>query len=221
MKKTLTPAALAAAHAGHTGNFIAAMTPGGIEAQEKAGQIEQSFAETLPIEGTSTEQQRKEFESLGFVFALDRTAAQNQERGELFVDCKFPAGWRKKPTDHSMHTDIIDGKGRKRGTIFYKAAFYDQRADCYLVRRYGCGTEPLGGWLKNPPSKQHVGVVRDCGNVIFQTKPTPPEPQYDGETGDRQAWLDWQQLKDAKGKEAQEWLAKNFPDRESVLAYWD
>lgn len=202
MKTKITLAGLHALESGHLENFIAASTPGGIEAQEKRGQIEQSFAETLPIAGTSSEEQRKNFEALGFVFALDRTAAQNQGRGKLFVDCKFPKGWRKKPTDHSMYSDIVDEQGRKRGVIFYKAAFYDKRADCHLTRRYGCGTEPEGGWLKVPPSKRFVGVVRDGDTVIFTTDPTPPEPNYrgQGDESNRQAWLDWQQLKDAKGE---------------------
>lgn len=124
----MTPAALQAALSGNIENLIAATTPGGIEAQEKRGQIEQSFAETLPIDGTRTEAERKAFEALGFKFKLDRVAAQNQGRDQLFVGVEFPKGWRKKVTDHDMWTDIIDDKGVKRGSIFYKAAFYDRSA---------------------------------------------------------------------------------------------
>lgn len=108
---------------GNLENLIAATTPGGIEAQEKRGQIEQTFAETLPLDLGG---QEAEFEKLGFVFGGSVDA--------LFRRATFPKGWRKKPTDHSMWTDIIDETGKKRGAIFYKAAFYDQRAFAHLVK---------------------------------------------------------------------------------------
>lgn len=120
----MTPAALSAALAGNIDNFIAASTPGGIKAQEKAGQIEQSFADTLPIKGTSTPEQRAKFEALGFVFG--------DSADDLFVKATFPKGWKKKVTDHDMWTEIVDERGTKRGGIFYKAAFYDRSAHVYL-----------------------------------------------------------------------------------------
>ena len=56
----VSPAALVAAMSGNLDNFKAATTPGGIEAQEKAGQIQQSFLETLPVTGTCTATERAE-----------------------------------------------------------------------------------------------------------------------------------------------------------------
>ncbi len=116
----MTPAPLLAVLDGNTENFLAASTPGGIEAQEKAGQIEQSFAETLPIEISG----REEFEAAGFVFgkAID----------DLFLEAKFPEGWRKRVTNHSMWTEILDAEGKVFGVIFYKAAFYDRSAYCQV-----------------------------------------------------------------------------------------
>lgn len=129
----MSPAALQALLKGDTDNFIAASTPGGIEAQEKRGQIEQSFLETLPIDGTITSRgkinSKAEFEKLGFVFG--------KQIDECFVESQFPNGWRKKPTDHSMWSEILDEKGRKRGMIFYKAAFYDRSAHVHLECRFG------------------------------------------------------------------------------------
>ena len=121
----MTPAALTALKRGDMDNFIAASTPGGIERQEKDGQIAQSFAETLRIEGTSGDS-RKAFEKLGFVFG--------NQQDEIFIKVQFPKGWRKKVTDHSMWTDIVDETGKKRGSIFYKAAFYDRGAHCCLEK---------------------------------------------------------------------------------------
>jgi hypothetical protein len=36
-----------------------------------------------------------------------------------------------------MHSKLIDDLGRERVSIFYKAAFYDRRADMRLVTHYG------------------------------------------------------------------------------------
>lgn len=85
----------------------------------KAGQIEQSFKETLPIEGTSGES-RAAFEALGFVFGVPAD--------DLFVNVTFPKGWRKQPTYRDMWTNVLDEKGTVQASIFYKAAFYDRRA---------------------------------------------------------------------------------------------
>lgn len=47
-KLQITPAAIVAALAGDTSNALAAMTPGGIEAQEAAGQRALVASTTLP-----------------------------------------------------------------------------------------------------------------------------------------------------------------------------
>ena len=47
----------------------------------------------------------------------------------------MPNGWKKQATDHSMWSELIDDKGKVRATIFYKAAFYDQRAFLNLVKQ--------------------------------------------------------------------------------------
>ena len=124
-KLRLTPAALGAALKGDTENFLAAATPGGIEAQEKQGQVDQAFAETLPRELRG---QDDLFQRAGFVLG--------EPVDDIFRQAAFPAGWRKKLTDHSMWTEIVDGQGRKRGLIFYKAAFYDRSAHAFLSTRF-------------------------------------------------------------------------------------
>lgn len=118
----MTPAALIAALTSNKENLIAVLLPGGIEAQEKQGQIDQSFQDTLPVD---MGKDRPKFEALGFVFG---------KIDGLFIEAKFPKGWRKRVTDHAMWTEIVDEKGNKRGSIFYKAAFYDQRAFAYLEK---------------------------------------------------------------------------------------
>jgi len=116
MKKTrITPAALRAWLEGDIDNT---MTPSGIEAQEKQGQLSMVASAMFPIniKGKSI----KELEKIGFVFG--------DPVDDLFQSCQLPQGWRIEPTDHSMWSNIVDGDGAVRGMIFYKAAFYDRDA---------------------------------------------------------------------------------------------
>lgn len=118
----ITPAALAAAAAGDLPNAIAAMTPGGIEAQEAAGQKKLVTNELLPVDGI-----KEVAEKLGFTY--DPKIVDS-----IFVQAKLPAGWKKVAhEDHSMWSDLVDEKGVKRASIFFKAAFYDYKAHIQLV----------------------------------------------------------------------------------------
>lgn len=186
----MTPAALGALCAGDIENFIAAATPGGIEAQEKRGQIEQSFLETLPIKGTAG--CRPVWEKLGFEFG---SAAD-----DIFVNVKFPKDWRKKVTDHDMWSKLVDDKGRERAGIFYKAAFYDRSAHVSLTTRFSLSS------YDNAPEKGFSQVsIKDGGNVV-KVIGTYKERDYPA--------LDKLEV------EAKEWLNQNYPNFQDVSAYW-
>ena len=183
----MTPAALGALLGGDMENFIAAATPGGIEAQEKAGQIEQSFLETLPREGTLVGQWGRrdnyleEWERLGFVF--------NESGGDdLFIEAKFPQGWRKQATDHAMWSHLLDDKGRKRASIFYKAAFYDRKAHIHFERRYSASAyAEIAGDTEN-----YACVVRD-GDAVIRDFGKRPIKDYDASKAleaKAREWLD-------------------------------
>ncbi len=188
-KKNMIPAALGALVSGEYENFKSASTPGGIEKQEKQGQIDQSFAETLPIQGTAN--CRPVWEKLGFVFG--------EPADDIFVNVKFPEGWRKSCTDHSMWSNLLDDKGQKRAGIFYKAAFYDRSAHVGFDRRYGYETyvDCGGGRLAT--------IVTDAGKEIHRI-------------GDRPE-TDYAQSEVLR-KEAMAWLTENFPQWEDAQAYW-
>lgn len=176
-------------------NFVAAATPGGIEAQEKRGQIEQSFLETLPKDlGQRFGRDAKPLlEKLGFRFGGDYD--------DLFFKCEFPTGWRKKPTEHSMWSEIVDEKGRKRGMIFYKAAFYDRSAHAHLEARFG-----VSKYEDTGTKGERAVAVTDCGGTL-ETFGTYKDGEY--------------AKGDALAAKAVEWLKKNYPDYENPLAYWD
>lgn len=184
----MTPAALSALHKGETANFIAATTPGGIEAQERAGQIEESFNETLPIIGTSS--CRPTWEALGFVFG--------EPADDIFVNATFPKGWRKRPTDHAMWSELLDEQGRCRAAIFYKAAFYDRHAHVSFTCRYSFSAHEEDG------PRHYKTVVLDAGTVIHtigrRDKDTPSTDHRE---------------------DAISWLNSNFPEWESPAAYWE
>ena len=207
-KMRITPAALAALADGDLGNFIAASTPGGIEAQEKMGQQILVKSEMLPIK---CRPEREVFESLGIVFG--------KEVDELFVEAQLPEGWSKQETDHSMHSDVLDEQGRKRIGIFYKAAFYDRRADMYLTRRYSYQKKYLLDY-DDPDyytSGSYGAVVDHDGTVLWRTKEdTGPQPDKE----DRDALMAWYDKGDKLSEQARQWLFEHYPDWENPLAYW-
>lgn len=120
-KNNITPAALAALVGGDVDNFLVASTPGGIERQEAEGQKMLVESTLLPKDLFPD---REVWEQEGFVFGEDHD--------DLFVNVNLPVGWKKVATDHSMWSNIEDAEGLPRVAIFYKAAFYDRRANATL-----------------------------------------------------------------------------------------
>lgn len=201
MKQSLTVAALVAAQKGDAANFLVASTPGGIERQEAAGQVTFVGDSTLPKEmgfGCS----RVLLEQMGILFGEDVD--------ELFVNVKLPAGWKKRATEHSMHSELLDDKGRVRAGIFYKAAFYDRKAHISLIRRYNIDTytacDKDGNNVEYKDATHFMTVVRDSGNSIH-TVCCRAQDDY--------------KLCDEHEKLARAWLNEHFPDWENPLAYWD
>ena len=96
----------------------------GIEAQEVQGQLELAGSDVLPVACDD----RPGFEAAGVVFGeplLD---------DPLFCRAVLPPGWRKLATGHPLWTDLLDEQKRRRGRIFYKAAFYDRDAKLYIEK---------------------------------------------------------------------------------------
>lgn len=209
-KPRITPAALAALAASDMTNFFAASTPGGIEAQEAQGQRDLCVnGGLLPIDGGRRYQ--GEFEVIGIKFL--------GKADDLFYKVELPQGWRIAPTDHSMWSELLDAKCRKRAGIFYKAAFYDRSAHCNLERRYSYSYQPVDGWGNSSKLAAWVGVVTDGEQIIFKTAPTVIEPEFNREA--REPWDAWIVERDARREEAKAWLVEHFPEWESPTAYWD
>ena len=176
MQSQLTPTALTAAVSGNLDNFIAAVTPGGIEAQERAGQATFVSRTTLPKDMNFANSQET-LKQMGITLGA--------EVDDLFVEAQLPDGWTKRATDHDMWSDLLDERGRKRAEIFYKAAFYDRKAHMSLCLRYRQdGYEPC--------DEGYATIVKD-GKTTLQVIGVREKGDYRlGGEHNRQAvaWLD-------------------------------
>lgn len=199
----MNPAALKAALAGDFSNAVVASTPGGIQAQEAAGQVTMCLSSILPKECP-----RVELEKFGVVFGDDHD--------DLFVSVTLPAGWTKNATDHAMHSDLLDDKGRKRASIFYKAAFYDRRADMNLSRRYSIDAywpcDAAGQDMKYGEHTHFRTVAKD-GNTVLESF---GDIRADGAYSREKYELTRKQEADARA-----WLDERFPEWRDATAYWD
>lgn len=95
-----------------------------IRNQEHAGQRQLVHSTFLPTELRSP---REEFEALGFTFG------EPDPHDPLFTPTTLPDGWKKEGSDHDMWSYVVDQHGRRRVGVFYKAAFYDRRADMHVI----------------------------------------------------------------------------------------
>lgn len=92
--------------------------------QERAGQRQLVHSDSLPTDSGGTD---PDFEALGFTFG------QPDPHDPLFRPATLPDGWKREGSDHSMGSYVVDQLGRRRVSVFYKAAFYDRKADMHMV----------------------------------------------------------------------------------------
>ncbi|MFE5675085.1 hypothetical protein ACFQ7B_07655 [Streptomyces erythrochromogenes] len=95
-----------------------------ITGQERRGQQQLVNSDRLPAQFHGD---RAAYEALGFTLGAPDPA------DPLFAPATLPAGWTREASDHDMWSYILDGLGRRRVSIFYKAAFYDRSAHMSLV----------------------------------------------------------------------------------------
>lgn len=215
--KGITPAAFGAAMRGDIDNFMVAMTPGGIEAQEAQGQRDLVKSERLPKDINDHRFRGKDVKE---VYALAGIEVLG-EYDNIFLNVKFPAGWKLAPTDHSMWSKLLDEKGRERAAIFFKAAFYDYNAHFSFTPRFRATVEPEDAYKTDVSYEERekmprFGRVYDGGTVVFQTEGIQLEPSS------RENW----EKRDAQGKElrtaAENWLRENgYPEFGDPLKYWE
>lgn len=159
--------------------------------QELVGQGGESVS--LPTDGSN----HPAFATMGVIYG-----APIQD-DPIFRSATLPKGWKLEPTEHSMWSNLLDDKGRKRAQIFYKAAFYDRSCHIHLCRRFNV-------------------------SMTFKTKasdsPTRNEV-IDGSTGEVLHATEWRASNDYTSgdvdrKACAEFLAAKFPGYEDPAAYW-
>lgn len=181
---------------------IGMILPGAIEAQEARGQLELVKSTQLPSEGMGSI--RAGLETLGFEFVLFEPSTVGED--PLFCEVRLPVGWSKRATDHSMWSELVDGKGRVRARIFYKAAFYDRRAFIRFEARFRVDVPD-----ELPAESMQFQILDNANSEdskipIYRTALLP----YSSES-----YVE-QQL------ECDGWLHnQGFPDYKNPLAYWD
>jgi len=180
---------------------------GSIERMESQGQRSFVESETLPVKMNAKDKEVLEMAGVKFLGPV--------EGDEVFQYVELPTGWAKKPTDHSMWSDLVDAKGRKRAGIFYKAAFYDRSANLSANRRYSVGRD----YGREDHRTALVYQVKDAETVIFSTEvvqyPEPSDPR------DRKAWVARQDTEDKLKAVAMAWIQERFPNWQDPSAYWD
>lgn len=129
----------------------------------------------------------------------------------MFMNVTLPSGWSKRSTDHSMWTDLIDDKGRKRASIFYKAAFYDRSARISIARRFSISRD----YDRKDVILMRVkdgDVVRFTGNEYSLLDEKGVYISYDQQDVAEKFAID----------ECCTWLVDNrFPNYGDPTAYWD
>ena len=136
------------------------------------------------------------------------------EYDDLFWNVVLPEGWDIKATDHTMWNELLDDKGRKRATFFYKAAFYDRDAFTNFETRYKIATthsandnEDYEVWRMS----DHIGLVKDGEEVIYKTACVPATGDYSKDD----------KIKNKLYEELEDYMKENYPDYENIQAYWD
>lgn len=177
------------------GLFLADATsgPGFIERQEKDGQRKLINSSRLPVEYQGNERLTDISKATGIIFG--------QKQG-LFYDVELPVGWRLEPTSHSMWSDLLDNKGRKRGAVFYKAAFYDENAHWYLLPRYAVDSH----YDNTDLAVEYRAVDRSTGKIMSSSGFI--------------AANDYSKKGEAR-EELRAILKLDFPNYENPLLYWE
>lgn len=189
-----------------------------IEAQERQGQAQLAKSTTIPtrLNGCTEDQLR----ALGFELGPVPTTGDT-----LFRPALLPQGWKIVPTDHSMWSDLVDSRGFVRGSMFYKAAFYDRGAHLGLsVRlhiREDYEARKLDGTIAHDiyadlPGKDAKGEQNR--KVLHRYEHPEKFPDHRVARGHEHPYF---LAMDAARTAASAWLRENYPDCGKVMAYWD
>ena len=148
------------------------------------------------------EPNKRVWEKLGFVFS-------SIPGDDDLYNAIMPEGWSMRGTDHSMWTDIIDENNMIRGSMFYKAAFYDRRACMNLSARYKVFEEKTDlSVIKVYFGNENEKIF--CAGEVF----IPENLSYEAK---EEKYVEVNKLWHL----AFDFANENYPDWKDVTAYWD
>lgn len=191
--------------------------PNAIERQEEQGQQELVNGSQLPryLRGSwKKEEAIEDYLKLGIevwipfkgkMSRIFKAANLDLDKDALFISAKLPDGWKLEATDHSMWSHLLDVKGNKRASIFYKAAFYDRDAFIAFENRYGFKDEYLKGQKDVHGLDMRIAQAYDFkdNKALWQSEPHGFDES------------------DANINAVNKYLTDNFPDYKNPHAYWD
>jgi hypothetical protein len=189
---------------------------------EKMGQNEAVTSTQLPREGSPG----------AYRYRRDADEVAEQDRAwketgiefgelvawELFRDAQLPPGWEKRRTAHLLWNDVVDHRGRKRASFFYKGAMWDRSAFMNLVHRFHAKTKYF------EDSRAIVQYeVTDCETVIHTGRAMDiGEIPETGTQKERQAWYSKEEAAQKElFVEVKAWLDERYPDWGKLWGHWE
>ena len=109
---------------------------------EADGQRQIVASTTLPTK--SNHSTDEEYVALGFTFGAVVAG------DPMFREATLPDGWKREGSEHAMWSYIVDERGVRRVSIFYKAAFYDRDAFMGIIN---VGGDAATHWIYGDEKK--------------------------------------------------------------------
>ncbi len=146
------------------------------------------------------EPSREEWEKLGFTFT-------DIPGDEVLCEASLPEGWSMEETDHPMWINIVDQNGMKRGSMFYKAVFYDRVARMSLHCRYGAFSD--------------YSADGSIVEIYFGSSDAQEKLFVAGKLNRSTLSKEFFKEQDRLLAVAEKFGDKNYPDWRNINAYWD
>ena len=194
-------------------DWLYGQAPSEIEAQERKGQKELEQAQQLPRR-TARGDAAENYNRMG----IDVIEGNDP----IFITVRLPHKWRIVPTNHSMWSDLVDNKNRKRARIFYKAAFYDRSSHIVLLTRFDVTFDQERTDSYDPyiiGTLPSVGRVLDGGKTVFETIPRPFTMTYSDKTKS-EWWAAYGVYRSKILAQCRRWLNARYPNWDSPFTYW-
>lgn len=127
---------------------------------------------------------------------------------------RLPDGWKIERVD-SLWCDILDNKGRKRISFFYKPAFWDKDAFTNFLCRYGISILPFDDYLSDATYEDRIFkpwtvYLTDCGKNVKKIGEITPSTKQE-----------FYKVEEKLHSIGLSYLDHHYPDHNDINAYWE